>query len=156
MSLKLDFVEREAKGESIAALCREYGVSRQTGHKWVKRFKEQGYEGLEERSRRPKSTPLATAEELVMPHWRRGRATPDGAPTSCACCCGDGTASRPRASGRFRASCCEQTRFVSVANGRPSASGRDPRGSSPRAPTTFGRWISRAAGARSTETDASH
>ena len=43
MSLKLDFVEREAKGESIAALCREYGVSRQTGHKWVKRFKEQGW-----------------------------------------------------------------------------------------------------------------
>jgi len=66
MSLKLDFVEREAKGESIAALCREYGVSRQTGHKWVKRFKEQGFEGLEERSRRPKSTPLATAEELVI------------------------------------------------------------------------------------------
>ena len=66
MSLKLEFVEREAKGEKIAALCREYGVSRQTGHKWVKRFKEQGYEGLEERSRRPKSVPLATAEELVV------------------------------------------------------------------------------------------
>ena len=66
MSQRLEFVERHAKGEAIAALCREYGVSRQTGHKWVTRFREQGYDGLEERSRRPKSTPLATAEELVM------------------------------------------------------------------------------------------
>lgn len=66
MSLRLDFVEREARGETISALCREYDVSRQTGHKWVKRFKEQGYEGLEEQSRRPKSAPLATAEELVV------------------------------------------------------------------------------------------
>jgi transposase-like protein len=66
MSQKLEFVERAAKGEAIASLCREYGVSRQTGHKWVKRFRERGYEGLEEESRRPKSVPLATAEELVM------------------------------------------------------------------------------------------
>jgi putative transposase len=66
MSQKIDFVERAAKGEKVAALCREYGVSRETGHKWVRRFKERGYEGLEEQSRRPKATPLATAEELVI------------------------------------------------------------------------------------------
>jgi transposase InsO family protein len=66
MSQKQEFVERFEKGEKIAALCREFGVSRQTGHKWIKRFKEQGYEGLEEQSRRPKSTPLATAEDLVI------------------------------------------------------------------------------------------
>lgn len=66
MSQKQEFVERAAKGESMSALCREFGVSRQTGHKWLKRFKERGYEGLEERSRRPKSSPLASAEELVM------------------------------------------------------------------------------------------
>jgi putative transposase len=66
MSQKMEFVERAGKGEAIASLCREYGVSRQTGHKWVKRFRERGYEGLEEESRRPKSAPLATAEELVM------------------------------------------------------------------------------------------
>ena len=62
----LEFVERAAKGEKVAALCREFGLSRTTGHKWLKRFKELGYDGLEEESRRPKSTPLATAEELVM------------------------------------------------------------------------------------------
>jgi transposase len=66
MSLKIEFVERAAKGEKVAPLCREFGVSRQSGHKWIKRFKELGYEGLEEQSRRPKTTPLATAEELVV------------------------------------------------------------------------------------------
>lgn len=66
MSLKIEFAERAEKGEPIARLCREYGVSRTTGHKWVKRFAERGYEGLEEASRRPRSTPLATAEDIVL------------------------------------------------------------------------------------------
>ena len=65
MSLKMEFVERATAGASVSALCREYGISRQTGHKWLRRYREQGYEGLEEESRRPKSAPLATAEEVV-------------------------------------------------------------------------------------------
>jgi transposase InsO family protein len=66
MGLKIEFVERVEKGEKIAALCREYGISRTAGHKWLKRYKEQGFAGLEEESRRPRSAPLATAEELVL------------------------------------------------------------------------------------------
>jgi putative transposase len=66
MSQRIQFVERAGRGEPIAALCREFGVSRTTGHKWVKRYKAKGYDGLEEQSRRPKSTPLATAEDIVM------------------------------------------------------------------------------------------
>jgi putative transposase len=66
MSQRIEFVERAEKGEKVATLCREFGLSRTTGHKWLKRFKELGYDGLEEESRRPKLTPLATAEELVM------------------------------------------------------------------------------------------
>lgn len=66
MSLKQNFVERASKGETVAALCREFGISRQTGHKWIRRFAESGYDGLEERSRRPASTPLATAEDIVV------------------------------------------------------------------------------------------
>src|SRR2546423_1663769 len=66
MSLKIEFVERAAKGEKVSPLCREFGISRTAGHKWIKRFKELGYEGLEEESRRPKSSPLATGEEVVM------------------------------------------------------------------------------------------
>lgn len=66
MGQRIEFVERAEKGEKVSALCREFGLSRTTGHKWLKRFKELGYAGLEEESRRPKSTPLATAEDLVM------------------------------------------------------------------------------------------
>jgi len=66
MSLKIDFVERFQKGEKIAPLCVEFGISRTTGHKWVKRFEELGYAGLDEKSRRPKTAPFATAEDIVM------------------------------------------------------------------------------------------
>lgn len=41
-------------------------MSRTSGHKWVNRFKARGYDGLEQESRRPKSAPLATAEDVVM------------------------------------------------------------------------------------------
>jgi len=67
MTSKLDFVERAMEpGSKLAPLCREFGISRQTGTKWVKRFKAEGYAGLEERSRRPRSSPLSLGEELVM------------------------------------------------------------------------------------------
>lgn len=65
MSLRMEFVERAKAGEKMAALCREFGISRTTGHKWRKRFETSGYEGLEEESRQPKASPLATAEQLV-------------------------------------------------------------------------------------------
>jgi putative transposase len=67
MGLKIEFVEKAtAAGAKIAPLCREYGISRETGHKWVKRYREEGYDGLEERSRRPSSAPLAMAEDMVL------------------------------------------------------------------------------------------
>lgn len=49
----------------MSVLCREYGVSRETGYKWLNRYKREGPDGLEEQSRRPKCSPLATAEDLV-------------------------------------------------------------------------------------------
>lgn len=67
MSQKLEFVEKATKpGANISALCKEYGISRQSGHKWLKRYRDQGYSGLVEKSRRPTSSPLATAEEIVV------------------------------------------------------------------------------------------
>lgn len=66
MSSKIEFVEKASKPRAnISALCREAGISRETGYKLLRRFKKRGYEGLEEESRRPKSTPLATAEDVV-------------------------------------------------------------------------------------------
>jgi putative transposase len=66
MSLKMEFVEKASRpGVRVAELCRQYGISRETGYKWLNRFKREGYEGLEEQSRAPQSSPLARAEELV-------------------------------------------------------------------------------------------
>ena len=67
MSLKMEFVEKASRpGARVSELCREYGVSRETGYKWLNRFKREGYEGLEERSRAPHSSPLMKAEDLVQ------------------------------------------------------------------------------------------
>ena len=39
--------------EKIAVLCREFGISRKTGHKIIERYKDTGLQGLSDRSRRP-------------------------------------------------------------------------------------------------------
>lgn len=66
MSQKVEFIDRAMKpGARMSSLCREYGISRETGYKWLGRFKREGPDGLEEHSRRPHATPLATAEEVV-------------------------------------------------------------------------------------------
>jgi transposase InsO family protein len=67
MSLKMEFVQRAMQQHvRMSPLCREFRISRQTGYKWLKRFKADGYDGLEECSRRPNSSPLSTAEDVVM------------------------------------------------------------------------------------------
>src|SRR2546427_2314315 len=50
---------------SITELCALYGVSRKTAYKWIDRYLRQGPAGLEERSRRPQSSPNQTPEEIV-------------------------------------------------------------------------------------------
>jgi putative transposase len=53
MDERLRFVARLLEGEKMAVLCREFDVSRKTGHKIFNRYKECGLEGLTDRSRRP-------------------------------------------------------------------------------------------------------
>jgi putative transposase len=56
MSLKMEFVEKVSRpGASMAQLCREYGISRETGYKWLKRFKVEGYAGLQSKAERRKA-----------------------------------------------------------------------------------------------------
>jgi len=50
---RLKFVARLLEGEKMAVLCREFDISRKTGHKIFNRYKETGLEGLTDRSRRP-------------------------------------------------------------------------------------------------------
>lgn len=67
MSLKMEFVKKAMKPHAVmSVLCREYSISRDTGYKWLNRYKKEGFDGLEERSRLPSNSPLATAEELVL------------------------------------------------------------------------------------------
>ncbi len=78
MSQKLQFIEKASvPGANVSALCREHGISRQTGHKWLRRFREAGYTGLSEQSRRPQSSPLTTGEEVVVRilEWREQHST---------------------------------------------------------------------------------
>jgi len=53
MDERLRFVARLLDGEKMAALCREFNVSRKTGYKSFQRYKDCGLEGLTDRSRRP-------------------------------------------------------------------------------------------------------
>ncbi len=50
---RLKFVARMLDGEKMAAVCREFGISRKTGYKIFNRYKSCGLEGLQDRPRRP-------------------------------------------------------------------------------------------------------
>ena len=53
MDERLRFVARLLDGEKMAALCREFDISRKTGYEIFARYKDCGVEGLTDRSRRP-------------------------------------------------------------------------------------------------------
>lgn len=66
MDSKLDFITDWEKGldsfSEFSELCRRYGISRQTGYTIVGRYGEQGWDGLEARSRAPHNRPVAMDE----------------------------------------------------------------------------------------------
>ena len=53
MDERLKFIGRLLDGENMAALCRQFGISRKTGYKILKRYRHCGLQGLTDRSRRP-------------------------------------------------------------------------------------------------------
>lgn len=66
MSLRFEFVKFAlSDGSNIAELCRRFGISRKTGYKWIKRYLQHGYAGLDDRCRRPKTSPTTTSDTLV-------------------------------------------------------------------------------------------
>ncbi len=59
------FVAACARGEaSFSALCRQFGISRPTGYKWLERYRDQGEPGLQDLSRAPDHQPRATPTPL--------------------------------------------------------------------------------------------
>ncbi len=53
MDERLRFVARLLDGDKMAAVCRDFGISRKTGYKILNRYKEVGIQGLEDKARRP-------------------------------------------------------------------------------------------------------
>ena len=54
MDERTQFIARVLAGEdAMTALCRDYGISRKTGYKWVGRYRSEGASGLVERSHAP-------------------------------------------------------------------------------------------------------
>jgi len=50
---------------AFSMLCTRIGISRKTGYKWLRRYKQYGVRGLEDMSRSPRSCPLATTADVV-------------------------------------------------------------------------------------------
>ena len=67
MDQRVEFVLRVGQGEeTIAELCRDYGISRPTGYLWMSRYEAAGsVTGLAEHSRRPLHSPRRTGEEAL-------------------------------------------------------------------------------------------
>lgn len=76
---RLEFVCAASQpGANVSALCREYGISRKTGHKWLVRWDQEDAAGLADRSRQPVHQPRRTdpaveaavvAARLRFPTW---------------------------------------------------------------------------------------
>jgi len=79
MEQRVQFVlKAKQKIESMAALCRQFGISRKTGYKWRHRFRTHGLAGLRDAPRRPHRCPRQTSAVWVRrivqlhcqyPHW---------------------------------------------------------------------------------------
>lgn len=55
----------ESGNWTMTELCLRYGISRNTGYKWLERYRQSGASGLHDHSRAPRSCPHQTSDELV-------------------------------------------------------------------------------------------
>jgi transposase InsO family protein len=80
MNLKREFVRRLEAGERMSDLCREYGISRETGYTLQRRFSVEGEGGLVPRSRAPKHSRNRASPEVVELVLRARRRHPTWGP----------------------------------------------------------------------------
>ena len=65
LDARMEFVTLvRAGGRSVAEAAQEWGVSRQTAHRWRKRYDLWGREGLRDRSKAPHGIPHKTPEAI--------------------------------------------------------------------------------------------
>jgi transposase InsO family protein len=74
----MKMIIRLDQGEDMTALCREFGISRKTGYKFLERYKRYGIPGLYDQKRAPITRPFKTPEPVELkilelkekyPHW---------------------------------------------------------------------------------------
>ena len=66
MKQRLQFInEYLTQDETMAALCRRYGMERRIGYKWVQRYRREGLPGLQDRSRAPREHPNRSSPQSV-------------------------------------------------------------------------------------------
>jgi transposase InsO family protein len=74
VSIRKDFITLAIQSHAnLADLCRRFNISRKTGYKWLKRYRIEGFQGLQNRSRRPHFSPRrfndTDIEERIL-YWR--------------------------------------------------------------------------------------
>lgn len=66
MDQRAQFIDDVQRGRMpVLQLCAHYGVSRKTGYKWIARAREEGRQGLKDRSRAPHHCPHKLSPELA-------------------------------------------------------------------------------------------
>jgi len=66
MDERLRFIAACIEGEeTMSALCRQFGISRKTGYRWLGRYEAEGVAGLRDRSRAPHTNSRALADAVV-------------------------------------------------------------------------------------------
>lgn len=56
----------EEENINISELCREFGISRETGYKWLHRYREDGVIGLKDLSRKPKQCSFEISNDIIF------------------------------------------------------------------------------------------
>lgn len=60
---------KEVSG-NVSQTCRYYGITRQSYYVWLRRYKEKGLAGLEDRSCRPHRSPRHNRAVELRPSWQ--------------------------------------------------------------------------------------
>ena len=66
MDERVKFIARLRDGEAMSRLCEEFSISRKTGYKILKRYRDCGVEGLTDRSRRPYRHAVTTCGRICL------------------------------------------------------------------------------------------
>jgi transposase InsO family protein len=64
VSERMKLILRLENGESMSDVCRDFGISRKTGYKFVERYQQFGIDGLSDRLRSPITKPFKTPESI--------------------------------------------------------------------------------------------